>query len=192
MAELQRITVKLERAAESTDHWKTALIRWPGFRVLTVSAAGRGATIPFTLDGEDIICSLPDGEACPLALVELKTPAEDVDASRLDLDREKQKTEDLWRSRIYLFSIGSALLTAVVTISVAIIARPSASTPAFDVDAVQSCRDSLQRLSTLPQLPGQTVDHVTATAMSKLPTPRQRGCNVQAAMALWADFSIRA
>jgi hypothetical protein len=79
-------------------------------------------------------------------------------------------SEDRWRARTYLFSIGSAILTAVVALAVAWIAKPSHTGPTIHVDEVHTCRDSLQRLSTLTQLQNQTVTGLSTAINSHVST----------------------
>ena len=79
-----------------------------------------------------------------------------------ELEKEKARSEDRWRSRTYLFSIGSSILTAAVTLGVAMIARPSPSKSTLNLDSVRFCRDSLRRLPTLAQLQNQTVPELSS------------------------------
>ena len=158
----QRLTIELDRAAGSTDHWVLPLTEWPGFHLAYVADLS-GTPMSYTLQNGNIVVA-SDADRL-LATVDVDPPPEDIEAAKLEFERAKAGTEDEWRKRTYLFSIGSAVLTAIVTISVALIARPSHSTPAINVDAVHGCRDSLQRLSTLSQIKGQTV-HNLATAIA--------------------------
>jgi len=82
----------------------------------------------------------------------------DLQAAMLELERQKGQSENLWRKRTYGFTIASALLTAAISISVALIARPSASKPSIDVAAVRACRDSVDRLSDSTQQVSATKD----------------------------------
>ena len=168
MADLERIMIPLNQIGDSKSRWSTAALKWPGFRLLEVRASDEGRSIPFRCEGQEII--LEDvGNLRPTALVEIEHP-QDIESAKLDLERAKTKTEDLWRTRTYVFSIGSAVLTAVVAISVALIGAPSSKGLPVNIDAVQSCEDSLQRLSTLTQIPNQTVGGLSSAIHSHVDT----------------------
>ncbi len=157
MGDTKRITIQLDPVAGTSDRWSAAISSWPGFRVLEVRTCSSTQTVPFTQEGGQVVHLLDQGENGLFALIEVESPTESIEAAKLDLDRARAKTEDLWRGRTYGFSIGSAVLTAIVSITVAMIARPPKVPTRIDVDAVHSCRDSLQRLSTLTHLQAQTV-----------------------------------
>ncbi len=79
------------------------------------------------------------------------TDDSELDAQRLALDRQKIELDERWRHRTFLWTIGSAVLTAAVTIGVALIANGGqpGSRPDIAAGPVEACRDSLRRLSTL-------------------------------------------
>jgi hypothetical protein len=70
----------------------------------------------------------------------------DIEARKLELEREKAASDDRWRKRTLWFSIGSAVLSAIIALSVAFIAKPSPFKPNIDVARVQDCRNSVKRL----------------------------------------------
>lgn len=170
MAEKRRVTVQLDPVPGTVDRWSTALSTWPGFQIIEVKPVANGGTLSFTQNNGEIVCSLETRSKGLLAQVEVDDPAVSVEAARLELDRAKAKTEDLWRGRTLWFSIGSAILTAVVSVTLALIARPAKPNVRIDVDAVHSCRDSLQRLSTLSRLPNETVVDLSSAIGSHVNT----------------------
>jgi hypothetical protein len=170
MADTQRLTIQLDTVAGAPDRWSVPVSTWPGFRILDVRTEPGDHPVPFILDAGQIVYRLPDGESRPFASIEVESPTANIEASKLALEREKAKTEDIWRSRTYMFSIGSAVLTAAVTLAVAWIARPSHDAASFNVDAVQSCRDSLQRLSSLTQYRDQTVGNLSTAIKGHVDT----------------------
>lgn len=157
MAQPQILKVQIERQPGTTDSWTLPVLEWAGFRLKgLVDSSGNNVTLlgqqgsslrlPPTVEGADLY-----------ALVEINPPEKDIETAKLELEKEKAKSEDYWRSRTYLFSFVSAILTAIVTISVAVIAKPSSSTAEINLDAVVACHDSLERLNTLVRLKDQTV-----------------------------------
>ena len=53
-----------------------------------------------------------------------------------------------------------------ILMAVALIARPSHAGQSINVESVHTCRDSLQRLSTLAQLKGQTLEGLSSAVAS--------------------------
>jgi hypothetical protein len=160
MADTQRLTIQLEPAGVP-DRWSVPISGWPGFRILDVRRGPGGDPVPFVLDGGQIVYRLPQNEGRPFASVEVEAPTANIEAAKLAMEKEKTKTEDIWRSRTYGFSIGSAILTAAVTLGVAWIARPSHEGVSINVDGVQSCRDSLKQLTSLTQFQNQTIGNLS-------------------------------
>ena len=165
MPESQRFMVQLVPETQGTHRWRVPLSNPRKFRVINV-VDGAGHETPFTLHGDQIIECSADLESSPLAEIELENPNGDIEAEKLQLEKEKARSEDRWRSRTYLFSIGSSILTAVVTLGVAMIARPSPSKSTLNLNSVRVCRDSLRRLPTLARLQNQTVQELS-TAINR-------------------------
>jgi hypothetical protein len=164
MAQPQVVTIRLERQTGAADRWSLPALEWSSFHLKNL-LDDSGNSVPLLAQDGSSLRATPRGDSARLyALVEIDPPDKDIEAAKLALEREKAKSEDYWRSRTYLFTIGSALLTAIVTITVALIARPSPSVPQINLDAVVACHDSLQRLPTLARLKDQTADGL-ATAI---------------------------
>ncbi|MBB5057420.1 hypothetical protein HDF16_002126 [Granulicella aggregans] len=170
MADLEQISVKLDAVAGMANRWSTALSSWPGFRVIEVRNSPTGPAVAFSIEGQNLLVQSPQPDAVPYALVEVENPASSLENAKLTLEQAKAKSEDHWRARTYLFTIVSALLTAVVTISVALISRPSHDGVSIDVDALHSCRESLQRLSSLSRFQDQTVSNLSSAIGSHVTT----------------------
>lgn len=170
MADMKRLSIWLEPMAGTRDRWSVPVSDWPGFHVLEVRSGTTGPLSPFSLEGDVIACQVTDPDRRAVALIEVESPATNIEAAQLALDQAKAKTEDIWRSRTYLFSIGSALLTAVVTITVALITRPSHDGVSFDVDAVRSCRDNFHVLSMLPEIKDQNVANLSTAIRNHVNT----------------------
>jgi hypothetical protein len=164
MGQSQRITIEIRRAPETKDRWTIPIANWPGFHVAQISDISGNVIAAFTQEDGVIVCR-PDAETARLfATVDLDQPPKDIEAANLEFERAKAASDDQWRMRTYAFSVGSAVLAAIVTIGVALITRPSHATASINIDSVHACRDSLQRLSTLAQLKGQTLEGL-ATAV---------------------------
>jgi len=77
------------------------------------------------------------------------------------LEEAKLALEEKWRRRTFVWTIASALITAAVSVSIAVIQLDEPDGGRFPEGVVagkiQECRDSLQRLETLANVPGQTV-----------------------------------
>jgi hypothetical protein len=134
----------------------------PGVRLTgTQTVDGIHADGPILRDGALVVPS--DGAAIAFATLEVPgdlVPQSALDEQKFSLEKEKARSEDANRRRTLLWSAGSAVLTAVVTLGVAYInkggdAKPSAG--GAPADAVQACRASLKRLPLLARANGQTV-----------------------------------
>ena len=84
-----------------------------------------------------------------------------LDQAKFELEREKVALEESNRRRTWHWSIGSALLTAAVTLTVAYFNKADPSKPAASsgpaADAVETCRSSLHRLPLLAASNNQTI-----------------------------------
>jgi hypothetical protein len=160
MAESQIVTMAIERQPTTTDHWILPVLEWSGFRLKTLlDSAGNTVTLLAQVGSSIQVAARDDARL--YAVVEIDPPDKDIEAAKLTLEQQKAKSEEYWRGRTYLFSIGSALLTAIVAITVAVLSRPSQPASHINVDAVAACQDSLQRLPTLARLNNQTVEGLT-------------------------------
>jgi len=170
MVGLEQISVKLDAVPGMVNRWSTAMSSWPAFRVIEVRSTPTGPAVPFSIEGQNVLFQSPQSDAVPFAVVEVENPLSSIENAKLALEQAKAKSEDHWRSRTYLFTIGSALLTALVTISVALISRPTHDGISIDVDAVHSCRESLQRLSSLTRFQDQTVGNLSSAIRNHVTT----------------------
>jgi hypothetical protein len=165
MAQSQTVTIEMQRQLTTADRWILPVLEWSGYRLKKLLDASGNTVTLLAQAGSSI--QVPQNDYARLyAVVEIDPPDNDVEAAKLDLEREKAKSEDYWRGRTYLFSIGSAILAAIVTITVAVLARPSQSPSQINIDAVTACHDSLQRLPTLAQIKNQTVEGLTTAIES--------------------------
>jgi hypothetical protein len=162
MADVEQISIKLDAVPGMANRWSTVTSSWPGFRVIEVRDSPTGPAVPFSIEGKNVLFQSPQSDTVPFALVEVENPVSNIENAKLALEQAKAQSEDRWRSRTYMFTIASALLTALVTITVALIARPAHDGVSIDVDAVHSCRDSLQRLSSLTRFQDQTVGNLSS------------------------------
>jgi hypothetical protein len=90
-----------------------------------------------------------------------QAPSSDLEAQKLEFEKEKQSLEEQWRKRTFIWSISSTLLGAVVAIAVPLVSSGGKDAkPHVSLDAVVACRTSLQRLPTLANSQGQTVDNL--------------------------------
>ena len=71
------------------------------------------------------------------------------------LEEAKVALEEKWRRRTFVWTIASALITAAVSVSIAIIQLDESD--GIVAGKIQECRDSLQRLESLANISGQTV-----------------------------------
>jgi hypothetical protein len=157
MEQPKRITLAINREPGTQGRWPIPVAKWPGFRIAEISDLSGNRITGFTQEGDAVVYGGPQNVDQLLATVELEEPRGDIEAAKLDFERQKAASEDVWRGRTYFFSIGSAILTALVALAVAWIAKPSHTGLAIHVDEVHACRDSLQRLGTLAQLQNQTL-----------------------------------
>jgi hypothetical protein len=170
MEQPKRITIAIKRDPGTEDRWPVPVSGWPGFRVAEITDLSGNRISGFSQADGAVVYRSPQNVDQLLAAVDLDQPSSDIEAAKLDFERQKAASEDKWRARTYLFSIGSAILTAVVALAVAWIAKPSHTGPTLHVDEVHACRDSLQRLSTLTQLQNQTVTGLSTAIGSHVST----------------------
>jgi hypothetical protein len=161
--QLKRITLALNREPGRQDRWPIPVTQWPGFRIVEITDL-RGARVGnFVREDGGVVCRSPQAVDQLLATVELEQPNNDLETAKLNFQRHQAATENIWRGRTYFFSIGSAILTAVVALTVAWMSRPPTRTGvSIPVDTVHACRDSLQRLSTFAQLQNRTIAGLSA------------------------------
>jgi hypothetical protein len=86
------------------------------------------------------------------------TATSDLELQKLAFEREKQELEERWRKRTFIWTIASTLLGVVVTISVPLISGSKGDATNLSQDTVRDCRSSLQRLPTLANIQGATID----------------------------------
>jgi hypothetical protein len=170
MEQLRHITLAINREPGTPDRWPIPVAEWPGFRIAEITDLSHNRITSFTQEGGAVVYQSPQNVDQLLATVDLREPDNDIEATKLDFERQKAASEDVWRGRTYFFSIGSAILTAAVTLGVAWMAKPSHTGPAIHVDEVHACRDSLQRLGTLAQLQNQTLPGLSAAVSGHVST----------------------
>lgn len=100
-----------------------------------------------------------------------RKPTDDFEVAKLAFEQKKLDLEIHWKKRTFQWSIASALLTAIILIAVGFFANSGSS---FNISTgpVESCRESLQRLTTLANINGQTVSNL-ASAIAR----HERECN---------------
>ena len=162
-AERLNVTVSLRPVAGRRNRWASDALAWPGARVERVFSDSSNENIAFTIDDGFVLLRDPPHQ--PLyALVSIRNDlllgAADVVAPHA-LEEAKLALEEKWRRRTFVWTIASVLITAAVSVSIAIIQLDEPDGGRFPEGVVagkiQECRDSLQRLETLANVPGQTV-----------------------------------
>lgn len=125
---------------------------------------GAGAHVAGATLKDGAILSSVSGEMLTAATLEVPgdlTLQSTLDQAKFELEREKVALEESNRTRTWQWSIGSAVLTAAVTLTVAYMnkadpGKPTAGTGPSS-DAIEACRVSLQRLPLLAAANNQTV-----------------------------------
>lgn len=80
----------------------------------------------------------------------------EIEAAKLDLEKQKLVLEDKWKKRTYVWTILSALLTAGVTLTIAFFpAKETKKQVSLQVGPVENCLNSLKRTDTLSKLGDQ-------------------------------------
>jgi hypothetical protein len=156
-------TVRIARDSYKQDRWLSPALQLPGAKLLGIAGdAGHSVTGATLTDGAILA---PSGEE-PLTVATLEVPGDltlqsVLEQAKLDLEHEKIALEEANRRRTWQWSIGSAVLTAVVTLTVAYMNKPDPARPivgtAPSSDSVEACRASLQRLPLLAATNNQTV-----------------------------------
>ena len=163
-----KVTVTLRPVAGSTNSWTSDALAWPGASVERVFSNSSGQDIAYTMDDDFVLLRAPADQHLPLYAVvsirnDLLLGAVDAIAPHA-LEETKLALEEKWRRRTFVWTIASALITAAVSVSVAIIQFDGSDDGRFPESAVvgkiQECRDSLQRLETLANISGQTVGNL--------------------------------
>lgn len=162
-SERRRITVELEAATGGANGWTSDVLLISGAHVERILSAGGEDGGSFTVQ-DGIICA--ESDIIPPLCAVVSLPADlqskaQEETEKLNFERAKFGLEEKWKRRTFLWTIASALLTAGVAVAVALIGvsggSKDGSTLTVASGPVQSCRDSLKRLTTLADVSGQTV-----------------------------------
>lgn len=86
----------------------------------------------------------------------------DIQNAKLELEKQKLVLDDKWRKRTYIWTILSALLTALVAITVPLLSGGGEKERLTSLSAgpIGNCLNSLKRVETLSRLPDQTLQHL--------------------------------
>lgn len=158
------LSFSVQMSADPLDPAKrlSGAFKLPGVRLTaTHTVDGIQAHGPILRDGAVVV---PTNDAA-VAFATLEVPGDLVTQSALDeqkffLEREKAHSDEENRRRTFLWSVGSAVLSAAVTLGVAFINKGGDSKPSSasaPIEAVQACRASLKRLPLLAKASNQTV-----------------------------------
>ena len=155
-------TVALKEDPKQPGNWMSTAFQLPGVRILQWLDADRGMVQGVSWsDGNG---HAPSGVFPSFAVVEVPgdlTQPSVLEAEKLKLEREKMLLAEQGARRNWIWGIGGAVLTAVVTLCVALINKPADRVapigPVLNADTVAACRDSLQRLPLLAKTTSQTV-----------------------------------
>ena len=156
-------TVRIAEDGSQRGRWLSPALKLPGVKLAGISDDTGSVVVGATLVDGTVLA--PPGEMMP-AVATLEVPGDltlqsTLDQAKFDLEREKVALEESNRRRTWQWSIGSAVLTAAVTLSVAYMNKadpgktPSGSGPSSD--AIETCRASLNRLPLLAASSGQSL-----------------------------------
>ena len=157
VSDKQEFSIALERVDGSPRRWRSGALALPQARVKSVRDI-QGNLLSFA-PAEDGIAIDSDAEGPLEARLEVAGSL----LSREDIERQKLEYEERGRRSTFLWSIGSGVLTAAVTLGIALVNRPSPPR-AEQVKAplnfaeLDQCRDSLERVATLANLQDQTLE----------------------------------
>ena len=163
------MTVELQAVTGRDDHFTSNALLLSGARIEKVLSTGNEMDRPFTVENGVVVVARDDATLPLRAVVSLPADLQakvDDAAAMLSFDTAKLELEEKWKRRTFTWTIASAILTAVVAVTVALIGAGSGSKepPGLTVASgpVQSCRDSLKRLATLADVSGQTLSTLGA------------------------------
>jgi len=147
-----------------TGRWVSDALKLPGAQLVKVNDSSGIPLRGYDLSDGAVTGSGQSPEGC-VATLEVPAnlvPHSALEQARFDLERDKLLLEEANRKRTWLWSISSAVLTAAVTLAVALMSRsgPAASPISFSgptAEAIEACRASLRRLPLLARSSGQTV-----------------------------------
>jgi len=156
-------TVRIFEDCSKQGRWISPAFELPGAKLTGFTdAAGSNFTGASLVDGAILLAA--DGGKLAAATLEVPgdlTLQSTLDQAKFELEREKIIIEESNRKRTLQWSVGSAVLAAAVTLTVAYINKSGLAKPAAvsgpSVDAVEACRASLQRLPLLAASNGQSV-----------------------------------
>ena len=156
-------TVRIAQDSSKHGRWLSPALKLLGAKLMAITDdAGTNVTGATVIDGA-IHC---DGSEATLTTATLEVPGDltlqsTLDQAKLELERERIALEESNRRRTWQWSIGSAVLTAAVTLTVAYMNSAKSVRPTVVAgpsrDAIETCRASLQRLPLLAGASNQTV-----------------------------------
>lgn len=157
-------STNLAMDASKSGRWVSDALKLPGAKLAKVSDSAGMPLRGYELSDGAVIGTGFQPDSC-VAVVEVPSdlmPHSAIEKAKLDLEREKLVLEEANRKRTWAWSIGSAVLTAAVTITVALVSKSESSASSSRVTgpatgAIEDCRTSLRRLPLLARTSGQTV-----------------------------------
>ncbi len=152
------ITLSLEPGVEP-GIWRCCALELPGVEVLGLWDAA-GADIAFQrVDGVVKVRANVQPVRAQIRFPTPLVPASALDDAKLAFDRQKLAADERASRRTLWFSLAAAVVAAIATISVALIAKigPTGTAVAPTLHQLVTCQESLDRLRTLANLSTQSL-----------------------------------
>ena len=156
-------TVRIAQDSSQQGRWLSPAFKLPGAKLAGITDDAGGSVAGMTLVDGAILAPVGGGT---LATATLEVPGDltlqsTLDQAKFELERQKIALEESNRRRTWQWSIGSAVLAAAVTLSVAYINKADPAKPTTGTgpssDAIETCRGSLQRLPLLAAANNQSI-----------------------------------
>lgn len=163
MADPLRIVAVLDPIDGSPGLWTSPALTLPGAKTTRITD-DHGADIPGAslMQGAVMLPSTIRRAFASLTVPDGLLSKEDVEARKLDFERDKQSSAELWQRRTFMWTIASAFLTLLVTLGGQTILKGSNPGLGIAVDELDTCRNSLKRTVLLAGQAGETVGTLTA------------------------------
>ena len=153
--------VQVEPIAGLSGQWSSAAFKLPGVRLVRAQRPDGSSADELTINEGKLTTSVL-AEAFTTATIEVPddlVTRGKLEEQKFDLEQERLRNEQANQKRTFVWSIGSALLSAAVALVISFNAKPNSSLTVAGpaLDAVEGCRSSIKRLSLLARTPTQTV-----------------------------------